>query len=344
MSVIITDSAVPQNLVTELIFSLQLSTKSIRTATELLLNSYRLYTLQASVAVIRKQLFAETQLYGQYIHPDTLSLVKGAMQIIETYRITTPLRFNTALEAILPQCGERVHQARKLGVLYTKIQENLENLKEQIISPKDDGDHRAKHGGEQGRVSRANNPPGRRNTYTQFGEKRQQASAYNTSWQENDDNFSPSGDPRPDLFQGILAGLQNAAHNGFEWAKNFVLQDSSSMAKDVSKVSCHDMEDKFIVASCVESLQTAIRALHELVDIISLVMAGIGVELERLRDGRTLSPEPLYTELVVKGSLLVGECKKLYLSKTDQEITLLTIDDEVDPEFKKNWCAALKKF
>lgn len=103
------------------------STISIDDCTKLLYNCYRVESDDQTVKHFRRQLFSETRLYGECVHPRTLRLIEQLKDIADKYMyLDNPAVEREMYQSITRQWSKERGTSRELIRKYSKVRERME--------------------------------------------------------------------------------------------------------------------------------------------------------------------------------------------------------------------------
>jgi hypothetical protein len=271
--------------------------------------------------------YSETRLYGEHIHNQTISLIKGVRHIIVTYCLDYgPV---TGGEFLL-ECKARKQDAEMLALLYSKICENLKRLKKLSMEGLDASLHVQQSECLRGAVLGSDDG--------QAGNQRLSKTQDETPAMEEIFTTSSTTDTYGSYFGRNLLGA--FARITPTWISVF----PTSLSRQSSRLKGLDSEvglEVLTLANCIETLETTMVTLQGLMKNVSILLNMICYELETLQGPRNGTSVPIYAELAAKGDNIIAYCKVFESSKMDLDVRVMTIDDIVGIDFRRKWCTGI---
>lgn len=124
------------DVIVDLIRSLERTTLSLPRVLQTLVDYQNSRDRDPEQAQFDQELFRETSLYGEYVHPDILFMIKTVVNIVEWCLATAQLNSTALADDLLLDCEKSKFLADKLAVNYTTVLTRFERLRSRIAFEK----------------------------------------------------------------------------------------------------------------------------------------------------------------------------------------------------------------
>jgi hypothetical protein len=105
---------------------------TVPNSTKRILSLYELPWKHQAFVEFRRDLFSEGRLYGENIHPESLTLVDTVRYITTTIHEASFLRLDPLLEKVIFACRQAEGTGSKLSKKYNKVLNRLDKLKSRM--------------------------------------------------------------------------------------------------------------------------------------------------------------------------------------------------------------------
>src|SRR6266496_4320906 len=287
-----------------LIFSLEESSKLLAISMEALSQCYESGSGRFCYTELRRQVYLEGWLYGEYIHPDTLSVVKTILQLTEWGLMTADIQYDTLPYELFSACEEAKQLIGMLRVKYCNVLDRLMDIREEIeierrrlgngtdrdyrIQSADKSFHRSQSAAGRWSSSATNGADIRNAFWTRFIRPRSPVA------------FRNNGNDKLKAVHRLELGLVKNSHKTLNSAIR----------------SLSDLLDP--AAAFLDALSTLYRPCQMLYS-------------RQQRNGINCSAAMDW------GEKIVYDCKRLLLGKMEQQITFCGIEEKLDEDFRKKW-------
>ena len=303
-------SFAPSLQIQPLVESLKYTRKSVNHTVKALGDCYQFQTLDRSTIQLRRRLFIEIWMYGEVVHPKTLSIVQEVKNMTDMYRFATPPAVNDLFERFqFHQNGNDINL--QLEIAYTHVCETSSDLY----------------------------------LATKQAHERHQSKVVPEHTRDTDSSHRPDQNIRNAETGNIVTGHTGgtAPVNRF-WSGLFggILSNSTTSAH----IDDRETVNLGIIAAAAKSYRQSLKLLTELLPLLRRFMEAMIAELAVFRSngitGTSFPPSTIQSTLGIKGEDIIEACVELLLTQMDQIMRMHSIRDEISKEDQREWCERLE--